>query len=63
VRTETKTVIVLNANEREILEKAYNIAVELISIADKIEIYDVACQAANKLEELLAHTECEEVLL
>lgn len=59
MKVETKTIIVLSANEREILEKAYNLAVELISIADKIEVYEVACQTANKLEELLAHSECE----
>lgn len=59
MKVETKTVIVLSANEREILEKAYNLAVELISIADKHEVYEVACQTANKLEELLARTEVE----
>jgi len=59
MKVETKTVIVLSEKEREILEKAYNLAVELISISDKTVVYDVACQTADRLEELLACTEIE----
>ena len=62
MKVETKTVIALSAKEREILEKAYNLAVEIISISEKTVVYGIACQTADKLEELLACSECEEVL-